>query len=184
MAVPVPVQLASGDFASGAYAGNTYFAHSGNGAITWSVGLTQTTAVGLIVSNPAGSAVDLELIAAEFTPSSAVAGGVAVCIGPYSSTAVTHTTAITVRSAIGGVATGNSLALADTGATIPVAPVPARQLAAVISTSTTVVPAPSLLNINGSLIVPQGCSVSILATAAVTGWASLTWKEVKHGSTA
>jgi hypothetical protein len=184
MALPLPNQEAGGRYSASAYAGQVYFAHTGNTAITWSVGLTQTTAVGLIVSNPTGTNKNLEILQAEFTPASAVAGSVALVVGAYSGTAVTHTTAITVRSALGAASGVNSVAYADTGSTLPAAPVPARQLYCVISTATTVVCPPALLDLGGSLIVPPGCSVAILATAAVTGFASIAWKEVAIGQTA
>lgn len=172
------VQELHGRYTEQVYRGNVFFAHGGNAALTFSVGLTTTTMVGLIVTNPIGSGKLLVPMQAEFSPSGVVVGGVALCSLPYTITAFPHTTALTVRNAYisGGLV---SVANADSGMSAgPVTPIPAKMLFACLSTNTAQGAAPVLYDLGGSLIVPPGCGVAMLATTAITGWPSLTWEEI------
>lgn len=157
--------------------GNVFFATTQNTAFTSSVGITITTIVGLVVSNPPGSGKCLVLLQAEFTPSGVVAGAMAISVIPFNATALTHTTALTIRNAL--VSGGNSsIAFADQGATALSTPIPSKFLFACLSTNTAQPAGPVLYDLGGSIILPQGCGAAILGTAAITGWASLLWEEI------
>ena len=183
MAVPASVYEYYARYYGANKAGNVFYAHTGNAAITWTVGLTTTTIVGLVLSNPVGSNKNIILLQAEFCASGVIVGGVGISVMPYTIGATTHSTALTIRNAIGGAAMGTgvgivgSCAYADSGVVLPAAPVAARMLWSAVSTNTAVSPPPVLIDLGGSLILSPGTAGGILATQAVTGWASLCWQE-------
>jgi hypothetical protein len=159
------------------YRGNVFFAATQNAAFTSSVGITTTTIVGVVVSNPVGSGKNLSLLTAEFMPSGVVVGAMALVAIPVSVTAYTHTTPLTVQKAL--ISYGNSsVAFADQGATVPATPVPNKFLFSCLSTNTGQPSVASVIDLGGTLLVPPGCGVAILGTAAITGWASMSWEEV------
>lgn len=171
-------QDAHGRYQEAVYRGNVFFAAS-QAAITFSATITTTTAVGYILSNPPGSGKLVVPLFVEFLNTGVIAGSVALDVMPYSATAVTHTTALTVRNAY--VSNGNAaVANADTGATLPVSPVVARLLFGVLSTNTAVINAAQIVDLGGSIILPPGTAMAMLSSAAVTGFVSSTWEELPY----
>ena len=159
------------------YRGNVFFAATQNTAFTSSVGVTTTTAIGLVVSNPVASGKNLVLLTAEFMPSGVVVGAIALSVVPFSATSYTHTTTLTIQKEF--VSFGNtSVALADQGATISATPVPAKWIFSCLSTNTAVPSVNTFVDLGGQFILPPGCGAVIDGTTAITGWASLTWEEV------
>jgi hypothetical protein len=159
------------------YRGNVFFAATQNAAFTSSVGITTTTIVGLVLSNPVASGKNLVLMTAEFMPSGVVVGAVALSTIPFSATAYTHTTTLTVQKALVSLGNG-SVTLADQGATVSSTPVPTKFLFSCLSTNTAQPSVATVVDLGGQIIVPPGCGVAIDGTQAITGWASLTWEEV------
>lgn len=161
------------------YRGSVFFAATQNAAFTSSVGITTTTIIGLVLSNPAGSGKNLVPLQASFLPSGVVVGAMAISMIPFAQAAYTHTTALTVRNALGGSSGGAvSVTFADQGATVSATPVPERFIFACLSTNTAQPGAATVIDLGGSLIVPPGCGVAILGTTAITGWASMNWEEI------
>lgn len=169
-------QVAHASYMEAVYRGNVFFAAS-QAAVTFSAGLTTTTAVGLILSNPIGNNKLLVPIQVEFVNTGTIVGVAGLSVMPYNATNVTHTTALTIANAyVGG---GNSPSgKADQGAALPVAPVAWKFLYSVLSTSTTSQAAATVYNIDGSLILPPGTACAVLASAAITGFAGITWEEI------
>lgn len=158
------------------YRGNVYFAAS-QAAVTFSAGLTTTTAVGLILSNPIGSNKLLVPMQVEFVNTGVIVGVAGLSVMPYNATNVTHTTALTIQNCY--VSGGNTpTGKADQGAALPVAPVAWKFLYSVLSTNTGVISQATVYNLDGSLILPAGTACAVLASAAITGFASLTWEEI------
>lgn len=170
------VQDAHGRYQEAVYRGNVYFA-ANQAAVTFSAGLTITTLVGLILSNPPGSTKLVVPLQVEYVNTGVIVGVTGISVMPYSASAITHTTALSIKNA--KVGQGYSpVALADQGATIPVAPVAWKFLYSVLSTNTGVISSPAIHDLGGSLILAPGTAMAICATAAVTGFASVTWEEV------
>jgi hypothetical protein len=169
------VSQVHGKYMEAAYRGNVFFA-ANQSAVTFAAGLLLTTQVGLIVSNPAGSGKNLVLLQAEYTNTGTIVHTAGLVVMAPQSTAVTHTTALTPLATNGG---GNlCVAKADSGATIPVAPVVAKTLYSVLSTATTVGSAATTMDLDGSIIIPPGGACAIAGSAAGTAFCSLTWEEV------
>lgn len=159
------------------YRGNVFIAAT-QAAVTFSVGLTTTTCVGLILSNPPSSGKNLVLLQAEFSNTGVVVGTVGISAFPYSATAIPHTTPLTPISALLGSGL-TPVGKADSGSTsTPTTPVLAKVLFTCLTTNTGVSGVPVLYDLGGSMIVAPGTAVAILASAAVTGFASMTWEEI------
>jgi hypothetical protein len=157
------------------YRGNVFFA-ANQAAVTFSVGLTTTTAIGLIIANPPGSGKLVIPLQVEFANTGVIVGTAALVVRGYSSTAVAHTTALTPLNArLGGSA---PVATADQGAGLTTAPVVWKALYSVLTTNTAALSSAALYDLGGSLIVPQGCAYGVLASAAITGFCSTTWMEI------
>lgn len=167
----------NGRYFENAYRGNVFFAAT-QAAVTLSASLSTTTVVGLVLSNPVGSGKILVPLQAGVALTGAIVGIVGLTVMPYSATAVTHTTVLAVKKAIGFSTVTDNAGLVDSGATVPLAPVVATALMAAISTNTAVSPAPGLFDLGGSLIVAQGCAVAIMGSAAVTALLSMLWAEL------
>lgn len=174
------VQDAHGRYLESAYRGNLFMAsNSANQAL--SVG--NSTATGIILSNPAGSGKNLaiiEVIGALDVAATAM-GAVALYanVNPIAA-ATTHTTPLTIRSCLLGV-TGNSVAFADSAATLPATPIIVRPLLSVywITANAAVVNLSFKDDVGGALILTPGTTASVQAvTTAVTGVFSMTWEEL------
>lgn len=173
----VAVQDSHGRYQEAVYRGNVFIAAT-QAAVTFSVGLTTTTCVGLILSNPPNSGKNLVLLQAEFSNTGVVAGTVGLSVFPYSATAFTHTTALTPINALLGAPAG-CVGKADSGSSsTPTTPVLAKALFTCLTTNTAVSGAPVLYDLGGSIIIAPGTAAAILASAAVTGFASMTWEEI------
>jgi len=170
----------TGRYAENVMNGATFIAsNSANQAL--SVG--NSTATGLVLTNPAGSGKGLVLLEAigALDIAATAMGGVALFanVNPVAA-AVTHTTPLTVRpAALGSTATGAGLA--DSAATLPATPILVRPLLSVywITANAAVANLAFKDDIGGALVVTPGCAVSIQAqTTAVTGIFSMTWAEL------
>jgi len=147
-------------------------------ATTTTVALA-TTYTGLVLSNPVGSQVNLVLgkvgIALSVAPVAISALG--LMVGYNSGTNVTHTTPGTPRSLYFGVgATG--VGLVDTSATLPTAPVLVHPLMNGFTAGALPSAAPSLIDVEGGLILPPGAYAAIYSLTAVIGLFSFAWEEV------
>jgi hypothetical protein len=136
-----------------------------------------TTYTGIVISNPLGSGVNLEMLLASWALSVAPAAiaTIGLITGFSGTTNVTHTTPLTpVSDVVGG---GNGLALADSSATIVGTPRWHHQLmggftAAALPSSPQV-----LFDLKGAIIVPPGGYIAIGSLTAVTGLGSFKWAE-------
>ena len=164
-----------GKYYNQAVRGNLFYA-ANQAAQAVSVALA-TTYTGLCVSNPVGSGVNLSLlrvgIALQAAPAAIAPIGL---IAGYSATAnVTHTNALTPANLFLG---GNTpLAKADDQATIST-PVWIAQLVGGFTAAALFGTSPSLVDIDGAIVVPPGGFVCIGALTAVTGLFSMWWEEV------
>ena len=139
------------------------------------------TATGLILTNPANSGKNLVLLdlAIAFTASPAAAStmGLAANVNPVAA-AVVHTTPLIIRAALLGAGT-SSVALADSAATLPAAPIMIRAIGGgpVASGSIT---APFIRDeIAGNLILAPGTAVSLASLGfAMNALATISWAEV------
>ena len=168
---------AHGRYMEAVYRGNCYFA-ANQAAVTFSVGLTTTTAVGLILTNPTSSGKIVVPLQVEYANNSVIVGVVGISVQPYSATAVTQTTALTVRNAyVEGPYSNTGIGLASSGVTLALAPVAVKLLYSVLSTNTAVISQATVYDIGGSMILAPGTALAVLATAATTGLAGILWEE-------
>lgn len=158
-----------------------------NGAITGqvtTVGLA-TTYTGLCLSNPIGSTVNLVINKAGFAFIVAFAAGATIGLmtGYNSGTNVTHTTPVTPRSQFFGVGASGT-GLLDSAATLPTAPTLNTILGAGLTGAiTTAVFIPSIVDLEGSIILPAGAYCAFYtstASGAAGGAFSFTWEEVSN----
>ena len=167
---------AHGKYMEAVLRGNVFFA-ANQAAATFSVGLTTTTAVGLIIANPPGSSKLIVPLQVEFVNTGVIVGVAGISIRGYSATAIAHTTALTVSNALIG--SGNApVGTADSGSALTAAPVVAKLLYSVLSTNTAVISQATVYDLGGSIILPPGTAMAVLASAAITGFASCLWEEV------
>jgi hypothetical protein len=168
----------SGPYGEQTYRGNSFSA-SIQAVATTTVGLA-TTYTGLVISNPIGSGIVMELSLASVMQSviqSTQIEAYAIAIGFNATTNVTHTAALTTKS--NKVGSGiTSLGLADTSATLPTAP---TYHTFVQNTGTAIANGTgSVIDLKGSVILMPGayaCWVTP-AQASVAGlWFSFSWVE-------
>ena len=145
---------------------------------------TTTAIVGLNLSNPINSPVNLVVnkIGLSFTVAFAAAASVGLALGYNSGTTVTHTTAATVRNAYAGVGAAG-YGLVDTSSTVPTAPNTTHILGSGLTGAITTVPyvGPSLVDLEGSIILPPGAYLAVVTSAAsgASGFfGSIAWEEV------
>lgn len=135
-----------------------------------------TTYTGLMLSNPAGSGMNLVLDHVSFALSVAPAAIASIhLIGNTSGTAVTHTAALTVRNCLLGGGVG--VVLADSQATIPT-PVYIASLRSGFTAGALPGEGLTIFDMQGSLIVPPGGFIGIGALTAATGFGYMSWEEV------
>lgn len=170
-------QAAHGDYMDAALNKKLFFA-TANG-VTSTVGLA-TTYTGLCVSNPIGSLVNLAIYRVSIAQSviNAAVNALGYGAGYSATTNVTHTTAVTPRSTFFG--TGPTpIALADSSATLPVAPVYIEFMTD--SGTATTNPPGFIADVRGSLIIPPGgycMTLSSAASPASALWLSILWEEL------
>lgn len=164
------------------YRGNMY---SGSvvGQVT-TVGLA-TTYTGLVLSNPAGSGVNVVVNKAGYAFIVAFAAGAVVGLmsGFHATTAVIQTAAVTPRSQFFTGAASAGRALLSSSATLPAAPTVNHILASGLTGAiTTAVAVPGgNVDLEGSLILPPGAFVAFYtstASGAAAGAFSFSWEEV------
>lgn len=164
-----------------AYRRNMFVAANPSGVTSTAVTSGTTTAIlSILVSNPVGSTVNLVLNKAAYTVSVAPAAIMPVFLGVgyNSSTNVTHTTALTVRNAFVGVGV-SGIGLADSSFTCPTAPNFTHALGSVFTTISS--NGPTIIDLEGSIILPPGAYAGIFSTVAsgTSGFfGSLSWEEV------
>ena len=161
--------------------GNVYAAANQTGCV-WTVGLA-TTYTGLCLSNPAGSGKNLSILGVGHQEVVAPTGIAAVYLAAaYHATAVTHSVPATIMRTNIGPKAAASVAKADTGATLPVAPsimlnLTAGHTSGALSTSTS----PAWTDIGGLIVLEPG-SFLIVANftigVAVGQQASIIWEEI------
>jgi hypothetical protein len=137
-----------------------------------------TTYTGLCISNPLGNTKNIIPIKVGLALSVAPAAIAPIgLITGYSATAnVTHTSALTPASALIGTGTGPT-AKADSQATITGSPAWTLMLWSGFTAAALPSASPSLIDLDGTLIIPPGGYVAIGALTAVTGIWSMTWLE-------
>lgn len=140
------------------------------------------TATGLILTNPVSSGQYLSLL--DMSVQQAVAATTAIdtvqlAWGAVSTTAVVHTTALTVRGiplGAGSVGVG----LVDSSSTLPAAPVTVYNLwsPSVSATATTGIPPVVSKDFAGMMTTSPGTSFSVSATTAIQCASTFVWEEI------
>lgn len=160
---------------------NIYIAANQTGCV-WTVGLA-TTYTGLCLSNPLGSGKNLSILGVSHQEVVAPTGIAAVYLaGLYHATAVTHSVPSTIMRANIGPTPAASVAKADTGATLPAAPLIMMNLTAghtsgALSTSA----CPAFIPLNGLITVEPGGFIIIAnftIGVAVGQQGAFIWKEI------
>lgn len=143
-----------------------------------------SAATGLILYNPIGSGVNLELLEILFGQTSVAAAAanallaLAANVNPTLG-APTTTTALAIRNAqLGNQKSGVGQLFSV--ATIGAAPVLQRPIwqPSVSATATTAIPPVVKDEVAGAVVVGPGCCVSLTALSALSGVGSFTWEEV------
>jgi hypothetical protein len=128
-----------------------------------------TSLVGLNISNPINSPVNLVLnkVGIAYTVAFSAVASIGLAIGYNSGTNVTHSTPVTVRSGFVGVG-GAGYGLVDSSSTLPTAPNTTHIFGAGETGATSTIPyiGPSLIDLEGSVILPPGAYASIVTSAA------------------
>lgn len=140
------------------------------------------TATGMILTNPVSSGIYCSLI--HVASQQAVAATTAICtvqlaFGAPSTTAVIHTTPLTVRNLpLGNGGTG--VGLVDSSSTLPAAPVTVYNLwsPSVSATATTGIPPMISCPLDGLIAIGPGTSLSMSATTAMTMASTFIWEEI------
>lgn len=158
------------------------FSVANTSAVTSTVG-TSTTYVGLALSNPIGSTVNLVLSRCSVAAIVAftAAATIGIMTGYNSSTNVTHTTSVTPRNQFTGVGSAGQ-GLADSSATLPTTPVLNTVLGAALTGAITVsVQYLGIYDIGGSIILPPGAYAAVYTSTAsgASGLqCSFLWEEI------
>jgi hypothetical protein len=167
---------AHGRYAEAVARGRVFLASTQAGAAA-GAGLSATVAT-ISLTNPPGSGRRLDLLiaiaAATAAPAAAAAAFLAAFI-PGPTTAITHTTPLTVRAALLGGPSVGPVGLADAAATLPAAPVIVCGLG---GWSTGVGFDVGVFDVAGAVSVYPGSVITTQATAAVTAIWGYVWEEV------
>lgn len=135
-----------------------------------------TTYTGLCLTNPANSGFNLVVDKIAFALSVAPAAIASIgIIGAASTTAVTHTTPLTVRNCL--MSGGAGVGLVDSASTIPT-PFWLQQHRSGFTAAALPSEGPVLIDMDGSIVVSPGSFIAIGALTAVTGLGSICWEEV------
>lgn len=163
-----------------AYRRNLFNASVQGTGITTTVGLVATY-TGLALTNPTTSTVNLVLTKVGYAFNAAPAAVMVVSLAfNTSTTAVTQTTAITVRNNFLGGAVGQGLAASSV--TFPTAPINSHILGVVGTNAITALSnTPNVVDLEGSIVMPPGSYIAIVtstASAATSFWGSFQWEEI------
>lgn len=170
-----------GRYYENTYRRNMFLAANPSGVTTTATTSGSTTAiVGINISNPINSPVNLVLNKVGYSVFVAPASDMPMFlgIGYNSGTNVTHTTALTPRNAFVGVGAAG-YGLVDSSSSFPTAPNFTHVLGAVYSTLTS--NGPTIIDLEGSVILPPGAYAGIFSTVASgsSGFVgSISWEEV------
>lgn len=142
-----------------------------------------TSATGFILSNPAGSGVNLSILQIGYARVTAESAAIEqlVLSGAYSAQTLSSLTALTSRSMlVGSNATGSGIAYSAatlSSAGVIIAPF---QTPSVSATATTSIPPHAIVDYGGSITIAPGSWLQIAAgfTNTLAGIASMTWEEV------
>jgi len=152
-------------------------------AQTTSVALA-TTVVGLTLTNPIGSPVNLVVnkFGFSFLVAFAASSAVGLAVGYNAATAVTQTTPITPKNNFVGVGSSGTGLLASTAA-VPTAATLQTIVGTGLTGAITTVPfiAPTIVDLEGSIILPPGgylCTYTSTASGAASAYFSFQWEEV------
>jgi hypothetical protein len=154
------------------------FTGANQAAATWSVALNATH-TGLVLSNPAGSLVNLVVLRASFALSVAPVGIASIGLfGGFLAAGITvHTTPLTPYSTfIGSGATPSGKI--DSAATLPGTPVWLEQILSGFTAGALPGAGQVVDDLGGLFIVPPGGYVGIGALTAALGFGSISWAEV------
>lgn len=161
--------------------GNVYLASAQAGI---AVTALNATATGFILSNTAGSGVNLVLWEVGFVQTSTAATTANAAVGLAANVnivaaAVIHTTPLTVRNALLG-GPSKAQGLADSSATLPASPVLIVNLwqPSVSASATTAIPPVVIWACDGKIILTPGTAVSLTAASALSGIGHMVWEEV------
>jgi len=157
-------------FAEAVDRGNVYFT-ANQATVTTQAGLSATTPALTIANRVASGKIVKLWYAGAMGLVAAVAGAeVWACLGGYSATAVTETTAATVRNAKTGDATAPTGVACLAVATLPAAPVAIAQLGAQYTGAITTAPVgfPFGRWFNGALWIREGYNFTIQTSTATT----------------
>lgn len=157
------------------YRGNVFFVCN---SASQALSLNSTTATGLILTNPSGSGkhmVLLELCIALLTAPAGISN--LIITGNTSTPTTTHTTPLTVRSALLG-AGSPAIGLADSAATMPALTIFRPIGGGPVATGS--VTSPFIKDdFAGTLILTPGSTISLQClTTAISVIASATWEEI------
>jgi hypothetical protein len=172
----IAVTDAHGKYYEAAVRKNVFYA-ANQAPTAWGVSTTSATA-GFIVSNPAGSPVNLALLQVSFALSVAPAAIAPIALlGGYAAAGiVTHTTTLTPASTYIGNVKGYGLA--DASAALVGTPTWLMPIAGGFTAATLPSSGPTVVDLGGSIVIPPGGWVSVAALTAVTGMASAVWEEI------
>ena len=137
-----------------------------------------TTYTGICLSNTSGNSVNLVLNKIGIALSVAPAAIAPLALmGGASGTAVAHTTPLTPFSNFIGVGAAPS-GKVDAAATLPITPTLLMPLMGGFTAAALPGVGPSLIDIEGGLIIPPGSFVALYSLTAVTGIFGFFWEEV------
>jgi len=169
-----------------AYRGNVFFA-AHQAATTFSAnGLTSATAVGLCIFNATNSQKNLvpfqvEILMTAYVTTSTDVQVVAVATSAVSTAAPTTGGALTVYQSFGPT-TSKAVAIAAQTMTFSANPIIWKNLYSAFVTTTVAAAIPTasaaVIDLGGSLVIPPGAGMAVVATNASTGFVSLSWLEL------
>lgn len=139
-----------------------------------------TTQTGFTLYNPAGSGKNLVILQTTIACTTAPAGAATIIYAansnPNAAVPATNTLLTVHPAVIGRTATGAGIVYSAT--TLPAAPTVIRSVGGPVAASQ-INPPYILDNVDGAIVVGEGCAVSINAlTTAISAIISMTWREV------
>ena len=139
---------------------------------TFTAGLTTATGLVFGIQNPPTSGKNMTLVNTAFSLTGTTAAVIGLSVGPYTSVLNTATTTgPTIQNAFAG--SPNT----SVGRVVSVVATPVVQMVLGGIGTSAVTQATDFVEIGGSIVIAPGCTVAMMASAAQTFWASLTWVE-------
>jgi hypothetical protein len=153
------------------------FGAANQAATTTTVGLA-TTYTGLVISNPAGSGVNLEIlqVGVGLAAAPAAPSTIGLLAGWLAAGITAHTTPLTPFNEKFDLAAG--LAKADAAATLVGTPTLVEVLMGGFTAATLPSVGPALIDVAGGIIVPPGGYCGIYTSTVASIFGSFTWEEV------